>query len=166
MHGIRYAEGMKVLPLTAPVAFTTTAVESKYVDMNEAHWATFLVMFGVMTSDSTDTVTITVEASTEASSNATEVTMAFSYRLSSAVDTDSMGAITAATTTGVAVTASADDSKMLIIDVNPSNVAAEGADYRFLRVVATPSDAVAAGVISIVAVLESRYPGNSIPSST
>lgn len=164
MNSIRFAEGLKVLPLLAPQAITTSATASSYVDLDGAHWATFLVSLGAWTSDSTDTVTFTVEASTAGSSNATEAAIAYTYRLASAIDTDSMGAITAATTAGVALTAT-DDNKVLVIDVDPAAVAAT-ADRRYLRVVATPSSHNASTLLSVCAFLEPRYPGNSIPSAT
>lgn len=165
MKGIRFAEGLKVLPILAPQNIVATATATQYVDLDLVNWATFAVQFGAMTSDSTDTVTVTVEASTAGSSNATEVAIAFNYRLSSAVATDSMGAITAGSTSGVAVTA-ADDNKVLIIDVDPAVVQATGADFRYVRLVATPNAEMASCNIGVVAYLEHRYPGNSIPSST
>lgn len=165
MAKANYAEGLKILPILAPVAFTTSAVQSQYVDLKNNHWATFLVSLGLMTSDSTDTVTVTVECSTAGSSNASEIKLAYQYRLSAAVGTDSMGAITAATTDGVVLNAADDDSKLLVIDVDPATIPAKMADGRFLRVVATPSAQVASGVIAITALLEPRYPGNAIPSS-
>lgn len=164
MNGIRFAEGLKVLPILAPIAFTTAAIDTEAVDMKEFNWATFLVQFGAMTSDSTDTVTVTVQCSS-VDTSATGDDIAFVYRLSSAVDTDSMGAITAAAATGVAVTA-ADDGKMLIIDVDPSKLPAVKSDGCFLGLTLTPSAEVAAGVVGVIAVLEPRYPGNAIPSST
>jgi len=125
-------------------------------------------MFGAMTSDSSDTVTITVEAMVEATSasTSTETAIAFNYRLSSAVATDKMGAITAATATGTAaVNASTGDSTVLVVTVDPAVVAAvSGA--RWIRLVATPSDAVAGGVISAIAVITPRYPKNVNLSST
>ena len=165
MAKIRYAEGLKCLPIIAPVAFTTAVVESEYVDMETHHWASFHIAFGVMTSDSTDTVTVTVECSTAASSNASEVNLAFDYRLSAAVATDTMGAITSATTTGVVVTAE-DDAKMLLVEVNPDTIPVALTDGKFLRVVLTPTSDVSAGVVSAVAYLEPRYPANLSPSST
>jgi len=164
MKGIRFAEGLKVLPILAPQNIVATATATSYIDLDLANWATFVVQFGAATSDSTDTCTVTVEASTAGSSNATEAAIAFNYRLSSAVDTDTMGAITAATATGVAVTA-ADDNKVLIIDVDPAAVAAT-ADQRFLRLVLTPNAEMASCNVGAVAYLEHRFPGNSIPSST
>lgn len=162
MKGIRFAEGLKVLPILAPQNIVATATATEYVDLKLANWATFAVQFGAMTSDSTDICTVTVQASTAASSNATEISVAFNYRLSSAVATDSMGAITAATTAGVAVTA-ADDNKVLVIDVDPASL---GGDYRFVRLVATPNAEMASCNLGAVAFLEHRFPGNSIPSST
>lgn len=165
MKQLRYAEDTKVLPILAPQNIVATATASQYVDLKLAQHVTFAVQFGAMTSDSTDTCTVTVECSTAGSSNATELNLAFNYRLSSAVATDSMGAITAATTDGVAITA-ADDNKVLVIDLDPSAVANAGADYRYVRLVATPNAEMASCNIGAVAYIEPRYAGNSIPSST
>ena len=110
--------------------------------------------------------TVTVEASTAGSSNATEAAISFSYRLSAAVATDTMGAITAATSAGVALV-TADDNKVLVIDVDPAALNSNpGADYRFLRVVVTPSSDNSVTDVGVIAVCEPRYPGNAIPSST
>ena len=166
MKGIRYAEGLKVLPVLAPVDTTTSAVSSGEVWLREAHWVTFLVNFGNFTSDSTDVVVITVESSTGNSTASTDEAIAFSYRLSAAVDTDSMGAITAATSDGVTLGATSDDSKCLIIDVDPAYVTAHDTDAQYVRVVATPSGSVGALLLSAIAVIEPRYPGNSMNSAT
>ena len=159
------SEQKKVYPVIAPVAFTTSAVESVYIDADKMNWLTWFVQFGVMTSDTTDTVTLTVECSTAATSNATEVTLPFKYRLSSAVGTDTIGAITAATTTGVAVNAGSHDAIVVEISVDPASIPAALADGRWLRIVATPSAAVAAGVISALFLGDPRYPQNLIPST-
>lgn len=163
-YGIRYAEPLKVLPILAPQNIVASATATSYVDLDNANWCSFWVQFGAMTSDSTDVCTVTVEASTAGSSNATEAAIAFQYRLSAAVDTDTMGAITAATTAGVAVTAE-DDNKGLWIDVDPSAVAVT-ADRRFLRLVLTPNAEMASCNVGVTALIEPRYKGNSIPSST
>jgi len=164
-----YAEEKSYLPVIAPVAFTTSAIESAVVDLNNTQDIEFLVMFGAMTSDSSDTVTITVEAMVEATSasTSTETAIAFNYRLSAAVATDTMGAITAATATGTAdaVNASTGDNTVLVVTVDPAVVAAV-AGARWIRLVATPSDAVASGVISAIAVITPRYPKNVNLSST
>ena len=165
MFGIRYAEGLKVLPVLGPVDAVATDKATEYVDLKNLNWATFICQFGAMTSDSTDTVTVTVEASTAQTSNAGEQAIAFKYRLSAAVATDTMGAITDATTTGVAVGAT-DDNKALIIDVDPAAVAASEDTQRYLRLVLTTSAGVASSLMSVLFVGEPKYAGNSIPSST
>lgn len=164
MPKIRYAEGLKVLPVLAPVAFTTSSLNTEAVDMNVNHWATFFVNFGAMTSDSTDTVTVSVLCSSVDTSG-TGVDVGFAYRLSAAVDTDTMGAITAGTTDGIVITAE-DDGKCLIIDVNAASLPAIKSDARYVYLELAPSAEMASGVVGAIAVLEPRYPGNSIPSST
>ena len=163
--GIRYAEGLKVLPILATQDIAATATGTQYVDLDQVQWATLLIQFGAITStDSTGEAIVTIEASTAGSSNATEGAIVFSYRLSAAVATDTMGAITAATASGVGVT-QADDNKVLVVDVDPAVVALT-ADRRFIRAVISPTTDVTATLVSAVAILEHRYPGNSIPSST
>jgi len=164
--GIRYAEGVKVLPILGAKDLVATATATSYVDFDNANWATFLVNCGVLTStDSTGEVVVTVEASTAGTSNATEGAIAFQYRLSAAVDTDTMGAITAGAAAGMAL-ANTDDNKTLIIDVDPAAVAASAADRRFVRLVFTPTAETTVTLLSVTAVLEGRYIGNSQPSST
>lgn len=165
MNTLRFAEGFKLLPVLRPVDIVATATATSYVDLDNANWCSFWVQFGSLTSDSTDLITITVEASTAGSSNATEAAIAFSSRLSAAVDTDTLGAIVSNASTGLAITAT-DDNKGVWIDVDPSAVAASAADRRYVRVVITPNSEVAACVVSATAFLEARYTGNSIPSST
>lgn len=165
-HGIRYAEGLKVLPILAPADIVATATASQYFDFDGLNWATVLVHFGAIAStDSTGEVVVTVEASTAGSSNATEGAIAFSYRLSAAVATDTMGAITAATTAGVAV-GNASDNVTLVIDIDPALVAASATDRRYCRVVITPTAEITSTVVGATLIAEPRYPGNAIPSST
>jgi hypothetical protein len=170
MADLRFSEGLKVIPLLSPQAFTTAAMDTEYVDMKLNHWATFLVHFGATTSDTSDTVTVTVQCSS-VSTSATGDNIPFTYRLSSYFDNDDLGAITAATSDGLVLTCSSDASvsmseRLLQVSVNADNLPAYKSDGRFLSLVLTPTDAVTAGVVGVVAVLEPRYPGNDIPSST
>jgi hypothetical protein len=166
MNGIRFAENVKVQPILAPADVVATATPTKYIDLDGVNWATFLVQFGTLTStDSTGEVVITVEASTAGSSNATEGNVTFHYRLSGAVDTDSMGAVTAATASGAAINNTA-GNKVVVIDVDPSVVAASAADRRFVRLVLTPTAEITATVVGAVAILDTRHKSTSIPSST
>lgn len=160
---IRFAEGLKVLPVLAPVA-NSTSEGTDYVDLDGSHWITFLVQFGAMTSDSTDTVTVTVECSTAASSNATEIQVPFKYRLSAAVGTDTMGAITAAAAATGAVVDAEDDNKLLIVDVDPAAIPSLTGytDHRYLRLWLAKNTELATNIVDVIAVMEPRYPGNDI----
>jgi hypothetical protein len=166
MAKVRYAEAVKVYPVIAPVAGTTSAIASVYIDAADYHWLNWLVMFGVMTSDSTDTLTITVECSTAASSNATEVAIPFYHRLSAAVGTDTMGAITSDSTSGLVLTADANDAMAVLITVDVSAIQAELTDGRFLRLVVTPTAEMATFTVAACFLGEPKYNMNSIPSST
>ena len=167
---LRFAEGLSVVPVLGPIAFTTAAMDTEYIDMRDNHWCTFLVMFGSVTSDTSDTVTITIQCSS-VSTSATGDDIAFTYRLSSVIETDSWGAITAATSDGLTLTSSTDltvsmSNRALLVSVNADDLPAKKADGRYISMVLTPTAEVAAGVVSVCAVLENRYPGNSIPSSS
>jgi hypothetical protein len=163
-----YLENEKVLNLLAPQDAVATAKGSAYINVaNAAGTIEFDVPFGAITStDSTGEVVVTVEASTAGSSNGTEAAIAFKYRLSAAVATDSMGAITSATATGVAIV-NTTDNVVLHIFVEPSQLAALGADVNWLRVVITPTAEMAATLIGgVIARFKPRYAQNAIPSST
>lgn len=161
------AEDIKILPLLAPADIAATATASQYLDLDNATGLVELAIpFGnIASTDSTGEVVVTVEASTAGTSNATESAIAFKYRLSAAVATDTMGAIASATATGVAVNNDG-DNKMLLIYVDPSTLAALG-DYKFIRAVITPTAEITATVIGgVQARFRPRYAGNAIPSST
>jgi hypothetical protein len=164
MNAIRYAEGLKVLPVLAPQDIAATATNTSYVDLDLINWATWLVQFGNMTSDSTDTVTLTVTVSSDGASSG-DISVPFKYRLSSAVDTDSMGAITSATSDGAAVVNATLDNKLVVVDLDPALLAnVSPYDYRWARLVLTPLGPITN--VGVIFVGEPRYPGNSIPSST
>ena len=159
----QFAEKYKVLPILAPVDIVATATASAYVDLTESHWASFLVEFGVIT---TGSLTVTVEASTAGSSNATEAAIPFNYRLSAAVATDTMGAITAGTSAGVSITAS-DDAKTLVIEVDPAALPTNpGADFKWLRLVLSPTTDMTVCLAAAQFIGAPRYPGNSMNSVT
>lgn len=159
----QFAEKYNVYPVLAPADIVATGTGTQYVDMKLVQWASFYVQFGAVT---TGTLTVTVEASTAGSSNATEVSVPFRYRLSSAVATNAWGAITAATTTGASVATDA-DNKALLVDVDPASLPVEaGADYRYVRIFLQPSTDMAACLVGATAILAPRYPGNAIPTSS
>lgn len=165
---IKYAEGLKVVPIIAPQAFTTTAIHSQYVDMSLLDHFSALVQFGGLTSDSTDTVTVTVVACATNPTSDAGTAINFDYRLSQAIGTDSTGwgDITGSTSTGVVLTAAANDNMSLFIDVDPAAVANGVTNGRYIAVVITPSAEMATSYVSASAICETRYMQNKQLSSS
>jgi proline racemase len=166
MHS--YLDNKKELNLLAPQDIVATATPSAYVNVsNAAGTIEFQIPFGAIAStDATGEVAVTIEASTAGSSNATETAIAFRYRLSGAVATDSMGALTSATATGAAIS-EASDNKTLFLFVEPSQLAAVGADFKFLRVVIAPTAETTSTIVGGVhCSFVPRYAQATQPSST
>ena len=133
-----YLDNLKVLNLLLPSDIVATATASAYINVKHAA-GTIMVMvpFGAVTStDAAKGCNIAIQASTASSSNATETAIAYKYRLSAAVATDTMGALTDVGSTGAVVTA-ADDNTTLFAFVEPDALAALGADFRSRREWAT-----------------------------
>ena len=162
--GIRFGEALHVIPVAAPVDNDATAAWTSCVDLDMAHWVTFIVQFGALSSDgaSCDDVQVDVVA-TSLNSTASATEIAFNYRLSSAVGTDAWGDITAATSDGIVV-GPAMDNMSLLIDVDPNVVYSKSSVKRFVSVHLHPATSVT--LHSAVAIIEPRYPGNSMPSSS
>lgn len=171
-HGIRFAEGMKILPVLAPVDTAATAVQTAFVDLDLANWLTYVIAFGNLTSDDSDAVVITARCSSEDTSATTEpLAIPFWYRLSTAVATDTgWGDITAGTSDGIgssddSINAANLDSKVLVIDIDPSVVAAySGGQQRWASLNIAPQGPIT--ILGVTAFIEQKYPGNTIPSST
>jgi len=135
MKDARFGIGQNIVPLKAPVDSAGTAYATPFVDLKNALHATFFWYAGVVTATSADqNVIITMEAATAAVSGA-EVAIAFRYRLSGATGANTLGAITAATSTGVSLDTTTVDGKMLLVDIDPSALEAALADARFVRMV-------------------------------
>ena len=173
MSKFRFAEGLKVLPVLSPVDTAATAQVTAFVDMNLLHWLTFVLPFGNCTSDDSDVIAITVRCSTEDTSATTEpMNIDFWYRVTSAAATDSTTDIIAGTSDGIGtsddgINAANLDNKVLIIDVDPSAVAAKAATSggnRWVSVAIAPTGPIT--IDGCLAVGEPRYPGANIPSST
>jgi len=138
MKDARYAFGEHIVPLKAPVDSAGTAYATPYVNLKDALHCTFFAYFGVVTAASADqNIVVTVEASTSTTSNATEVALAFRYRLSGATGTDTWGAVTSVDNTGVSLDTTSVDGKMIAIDIDPAAIeAAHGQrDAKFVRLV-------------------------------
>jgi hypothetical protein len=159
MNGVKYGEGLQIVNLH--MGTSTGTQVTKYVKVDNAHHVTFLVGMGTV-----DTATTITVRETSAATTVSAEAIAFWYRLSgaaSADNTDTWGALTSATTTGVAYTATTDTGKFLLIDIDPDDLT-EGDHYLSLLFSATNYSA--APEISVVAFLEPRYGGATHPSST
>jgi hypothetical protein len=161
-NGLRYGQGLSVMPVLAPVDQGNAGTDNTaYVDVGDAAWCTFLVMMGNMTSDASDTVSFLVDASTDGST--TGEAIAYKYRLSSAIATNTWGAITAGSSDGTAIVTAADDGKAILIDVDPAVVAAAKDGARWVRLDITNIGPIS--LIGVCAFLEHRFLGNTMSSS-
>lgn len=124
---MKYVQDYHVLPVLAPADITTNNTNTQFVNVSGALWVEWHCMIGNIAGDTYD---FTVEACTSnaTSGGATEITVPFSYRLSSAVGTDTMGAVTACSSAAAAPVAAGDDNKLLILSLNPADLD-EGYNY-------------------------------------
>lgn len=161
-------EVLKQVQTLAPVSIDATATRGVWMDVDQCvGLVQFLVGFGVLTSTDADAnVVVTVEASTSNATTDTGTAIAFSYALSEAVGTDTWGAVSAATSTGVNVDSSSDDSKLLAIYVDPAVMKALGDDYHYVTPVLDGDVAVSAALVNMVAQFTPRYSQASQKSST
>lgn len=161
MKDARLVFGEHVIPLLAPIDSAATDYASPYVNLKDALHATFFVYFGVVTAASADqNLIVTLEASTSTTSNATEVSLAFKYRLSGATGTDTWGAVTSVASTGVSLDTTTVDGKMLAIDLDPAIIeAAHGQrDAKYVRVVVNLDAGNTVDLNAIWAVIDPAYP--------
>jgi hypothetical protein len=143
-------QAIHLVPALAPADITTTTTYTDVMGLKEAHEIEIDVLFGAITGDA---VTLTVEECDDTTpSNSSAI--AFNYQMSSAMGTDNLGAVTAATTSGITVAAS-DDNKVVRVFVDPS-VLSSG--YPYVRVKLDPGASMTACVVGAVALLRDRYP--------
>jgi len=146
---MKYAMDYHAVPILGLTTVTAAETATAYVDMKDYHWVDFHVSIGTLTGD---TCTLTIEESSAATS-ASAATLPFVYRQSSAVATDTMGAVTTAASTGVAV-ADTDDNTLWILSVDPRTMT-DG--NRFLRVLLSEGSSTSAAVKGVTAILYPRY---------
>jgi len=152
----RYAEKLHIVPLLAPAA-TTTAVKSYAASLKNAHWLSFLVTWGAMTSDDNNMV-ITVDATTNVGATTTNDTaIPFVYRLSAAVGEDNWGDPTTCAASGLSVVGT-NDNMALMIEVDPASVQPLDSDATGVRVSITGVDNATNYAVGVVGLIEERYP--------
>lgn len=161
--GVRFGEGCNIFSVLEPADIGGTATPTDDVDLLDANWVTFVVQLGNMTSDATDTVTVIVYSSTAVDS--TDASCAYWYRLSGgAVGADnSWGVITAGSSDGTAIAAATQDKYTILIDVDPAVAQAAKAGARWVHLNIDPVGPVT--LASCLAIVEHKYPGNSMSSS-
>ena len=154
----RYAEKLHIVPVFSPAG--TTTFLSYAVGLKNAHWVTFLINLGVMTSDSSDVGTVTVIA-TDTLGNTTDdqdVAVPFTYRLSGVMGTnEDWGDITAATASGMTFNAT-DDGKSIVIDVDPASIPALHSTAKGVRIAVDGTGLISQDGIAVNALVEDRYP--------
>lgn len=169
MNGIRFAEGLQVVPLYAPKT-STADHESAHVKLENLHWLTFIVSAGNLSGASTATWNIAVKSTTDASGSTAsgDYALPFWYRLAT-VATDNWGDRTAVTTaTGYVQFTGAAGEACYLIDVDPSVIPSHDSDATHLYVdIDTAADgATDTCNLSIIGVFEPRYPQVEQKSST
>lgn len=144
-----YSERVHVIPVLAPIDIIATDVNTDIVDAGEITRGFFVINFGVITGD---TCTLKVyECDNNTPSNATSI--AFNYRLSSAVGTDVMGAITAATAAAGYVAPASVDGMCVVIDIDPAMLS-QG--YPYVKVALVTGGSMSACLVSANFVAEPR----------
>jgi hypothetical protein len=163
----RFASALNTIPLLAPQDTAATALTTPYVKLGGAHGGTLFVQFGSLTAATAadQPVVVTLLAATvQAGTSASAVT--FNYRLSGAIGANSWGAITAATTAGVSVSADTGDNKMVAIDIDPSDILRQKADAIYVAAVVTPDAGATASLVNAFVQLEPRVSQATMVSAT
>jgi hypothetical protein len=151
---MRFSERYKIVPCCESADQGAGGIDSQSINMGKVHLACFMLNFGAITSD--DTLKVYVGASTATKTTA----VAFSYRLAAA-DTksalsDTLGAFTAATTSGITLTAATYDHKLLIVEVD-SQAIADATPWVTLEIAGSAT----VQNVSIVAICEPRFGSNA-----
>lgn len=156
---------VNVVPQVQPVDAQATARTGQWISLKQAHKISFLAMFGVITSTSADqSATLYVEATTAADSTSA-VYVPFTYRKSGAVAANTWGAVTAATSAGLAVTTD-DDGFNYWIEVDPSALVANTEDAYQVRLIMAPDAGATVALYSAIAFVEPRYSQATMNSTT
>lgn len=159
------------LAYLAPKDVAATATAGQWIDLKDVLDVTFLLEFGVITATSADqNITVTVEAISAGVTTGSGTAIAFNYRKSSAiaaVNVDALGAVTAATSSGISLDTTAEDNKLFVVSVDPAAVLAGPAslDGRYVRLVVTPDAGATVTLLSCVAVLMPRHAATTMVSS-
>ena len=155
-----------IIPLIEPQDTTSADTVSPYMDLRNAQKASFLVIFGAITSTTTtDEIVITVEAAT--AEGGAEAAIDFRYRKSGALGDNTWGAVTTvAAATGLGMGADDSDDMLVWVEVDPDALGAN--DYRYARLLLTvsPTSQMEACLVSVLGIIEARYKQTTHISAT
>lgn len=167
MTGVRFAEGIQVQTVFGPLDIAGLTTNTRHVNLKNANWLSFLINIGVTSSATSADLEIGAACSTaNTSASAVPTLIPFSYRLSSTLGTSQYvwSSITTGSSAGSVACTTGQSNISVWIDIDPAECAKVGADYQWAHLLLKTS--AAALPCSVVAFLEPRYKGNSIPSST
>ena len=166
MKSMRFGEGLHISQVMELHDLVNVNHYAGYVHLDLANWVTFILTFGTVTSNATsDNLTVTVQ-SASINSTAVGTCVDFTYRLlSTLAGTNTAIAATAGTSDGVVLTSSDLVNAVLLIDVDPSVIAAKGETQDWCAVWMDPGSSLAIYGTAL-AVIEPRYPGATTQSST
>jgi hypothetical protein len=150
MGKMNVAQNIHIVPITAPAQLTSTFV-APHINMKIYDKVEFIVNLGAIAGDSF-VITVTQSAVT-AGSNSTAI--AARYRLTAAAGTDTMGAVTALTTSGFTTLDGTHENMVLVIDVDSSDLTTASKPYVGLTVT---DNATADVFMGIVALCWPKYP--------
>lgn len=157
---MKYAMDYHAVPVLGPTSVTAAATSSAFVNLKNYEWVDFHINIGVLTGDD---ITVTVEEATaNSTSGITDVAIPFVYRGPQVVGTDSMGAVTTASSAGCTI-ADSDSGTHWVISVDPNTV---DDGYNYVRVTLSEGSSSSAAVKQVLAVLKPRYAKASPPTSS
>ena len=144
------AQNIHIVPIDEPVSVQAT-ITPPFINMKLYEKVEFICSMGAIEGDS---LVITVNQSA-AADGSTPTAIAARYRLTAAAGTDTMGDVTALTTSGFTTLNGTHENMVLIIDVDSSDMTTESLPYCGLVLTDSASANV---VIGIVALCWPKYP--------
>lgn len=157
----RFGQINKLSYVMVAADITATATLTQYVNLSNAHRCTFLIPFGAFTGASITAGPCITVLATSAATTAGETNIGFNYRKSGAVATDTWGAVTAVAASDSGLTlATADGSKLLLIDIDPMDVrnGPTNLNGEWVHLVITPqATETSACPVAVIAEIEPRY---------
>lgn len=124
MSKLNVAQDIHIVPLIAPAQYTSTQT-SPHINMKLYRKVEFIISIGAIAADNF-TWTLTQSAATAGSSS---TAIAARYRLSAAAGTDTMGDVTALTTSGLAITNGTHENMIVVVDVDSSDMTTASKPY-------------------------------------